>query len=99
MSDVALPEPVAKEVWVGAIHLGDIKVHTADQMRAHAAAVSAAETRVLKAHNTSLQIDVIAPLQARVKVLEDALRVAFKWGGGLTVAEGEQIRAALGSQP
>jgi len=34
-------------------------------------------------------------LRERVAVLEVALRVAFKWGGGLTVAEGEQIRAAL----
>ena len=38
-------------------------------------------------------------LRERVRVLEDALQVAFKWGGGLTVAEGEQIRAALGDKP
>ena len=49
-------------------------------MHAHAAAVSAAkdaEIAQLRADNTRLQNDVVMPLRERVRVLEDALRMAL----------------------
>ena len=80
-------------------------LHPADQMHTYAAAVSAAENARLReqlalaesvrAAQVAGLVEGAEKLRERVKVLEDALRVAFKWGGGLTVAEGEQIRAAL----
>ena len=49
-------------------------------VHAHAAAVTAAkdaEIAQLRADNTRLQNDVVMPLRERVRVLEDALRMAL----------------------
>ena len=52
----------------------------ADNLHAHAAAVTAAkdaEIAQLRADNTRLQNEVVMPLRERVRVLEDALRMAL----------------------
>ena len=79
-------------------------LHPGDDLRAHAAAVSAADNADIQklyldaVEQAAANADEVLRLRERIKVLEDALRVAFRWGGGLTVAEGKQIRAALGDK-
>ena len=73
---IPLPEPDSR--WHPSWGLPS--TYSADQMHAHAAAVSAAkdaEIAQLRADNTRLQNDVVMPLRERVRVLEDALRMAL----------------------
>jgi hypothetical protein len=84
MSDVPLPEPVddVRVTWRGETEFlrAEDDYYTANQMHAHAAAVSAADN---------------AALRERVRVLEGALEGALKWGAALSPDEHAKCRAAL----
>ena len=72
MADIPLPKP--RSGWVSEDHY--MTWYEVDQMRSHAAAVSAADNATLRADNIRLQNEVVGPLRERVRVLEGVLHEA-----------------------